>query len=58
MTYKGKGVEILDHRGQVLHNKTIPLVKVLWRNHAIEDVTWEPQEKMCIQYPNLFNQGM
>ena len=34
LTYEEEPVEILDRRDQVLYTKTIPLVKVLWRNHA------------------------
>ena len=34
-------VEILDRKEQILRNKAIPLVKVLWRHHNLEKVTWE-----------------
>ncbi|XP_004309968.1 PREDICTED: uncharacterized protein LOC101297028 [Fragaria vesca subsp. vesca] len=36
-------------------NKTIPLVKVLWRSHQVEEATWEPEEQMWHQYPYLFD---
>ena len=26
-----------------MRNKVIPLVKVLWRNHLVEEATWEPE---------------
>ena len=42
LTYEEEPVHILDRRDQVLRNKTIPLVKVLWRSHTIEEATWEP----------------
>ncbi|XP_038888530.1 uncharacterized protein LOC120078346 [Benincasa hispida] len=32
LSYEEELVEILDRKEQVLRNKTIPLVKVLWRN--------------------------
>ena len=32
LTYKEKPVQIMDKKDKVLRNKTIPLVKVLWRN--------------------------
>ena len=32
-------MQILDRREQVLRNKTIPLVKVLWRSHTVEEAT-------------------
>ncbi|XP_028076743.1 uncharacterized protein LOC114278811 [Camellia sinensis] len=37
--YKEQPVQILDQRNQVLRNKTIPLTKVLWRNHRVEEAT-------------------
>ena len=39
LTYIEEPVQVLDHRVQQLCNKTIPLVKVLWRNHAVEEAT-------------------
>ena len=54
LTYIEEPVQILDHREQVLRNKRIPLVKVLWRNHAVEEATWEREDQMRTQYPYLF----
>ena len=54
LTYEEELVKILDRREQVLRTKTIPLVKVLWRNHATEEATWEQEDQMCIKYPHLF----
>ena len=41
LTYEEKPVEILDRKDKVLRNKTVILVKVLWRNHDVEEATWE-----------------
>ena len=38
-----------------LHNKTISLVKVLWRNHLVKEATWEREDQMRSQYPHLFH---
>ena len=46
LTYEEEPVQILDRREQVLRNKTIPLVKVLWRSHTVEEDTWEPEAQM------------
>ncbi|XP_059659221.1 uncharacterized protein LOC132306041 [Cornus florida] len=54
LTYVEELVQILDRREQVLQNKTISLVKVLWRGHTIEEATWESEEVMRMQYPHLF----
>ena len=39
-----------------LRKKKIPLVKVLWRNYKTEEATWESEEVMQEQYPQLFNE--
>ncbi|XP_050133699.1 uncharacterized protein LOC126609822 [Malus sylvestris] len=53
-SYVEEPVAILDRPDKVLRNKVIPLVKVLWRNHAVEEATWETEELMQNQYPFLF----
>ncbi|KAL5549103.1 hypothetical protein UlMin_004334 [Ulmus minor] len=39
LTYQEQPVQILDRKDKTLRNKVIPLVKVLWRNHKVEDAT-------------------
>ncbi|VFQ83153.1 unnamed protein product [Cuscuta campestris] len=53
-SYEEEPVKILARETKVLRNKTVPLVKVLWRNHAVEEATWETEESMRTQYPHLF----
>ena len=55
LTYEEEPVEILPREVKELRNKKIPLVKVLWRNHKTEEATWESEETMRQQYPQLFN---
>ncbi|RVW85785.1 hypothetical protein CK203_055380 [Vitis vinifera] len=45
--------EILDNE-EVLRTKTIPLVKVLWDHHGVEETTWELESDMRKKYPELF----
>ncbi|GMP73098.1 hypothetical protein CsSME_00030948 [Camellia sinensis var. sinensis] len=40
-SYEERPVRVLDRRDQVLRGKTIPLVKVLWKHHGVEEATWE-----------------
>ncbi|XP_075478823.1 uncharacterized protein LOC142519676 [Primulina tabacum] len=47
-------VQIIYRKVKVLRNKEIGFVKVLWRNHVIEEATWEPEEEMRQGYPDLF----
>ena len=55
LTYEEEPVEILAREVKELWNKKIPLVKVLWRNHRTEQTTWESEETMQQQYPQLFD---
>ncbi|XP_071923178.1 uncharacterized protein [Coffea arabica] len=59
LTYEEKPIKLLDRKVKELRNKRIPLVKVLWRNHELEEATWEVEEEIRGKYPNLFpNQAM
>jgi hypothetical protein len=54
MTYDETPMRILDRKDQVLRNKSISLVKVLWNNHSVEEASWELEESMRNKYPHLF----
>ncbi|KAL8094223.1 hypothetical protein AgCh_035926 [Apium graveolens] len=55
LTYEEQPVEIIDRKVQELKKKNIPLVTVLWRNHTIEEATWELKSEMRNKYPFLFS---
>ena len=57
LTYEEDPIEILTREVKDLKKKKIPLVKVLWRNNKTEEATWESEEVMRQQYPQLFNEG-
>ena len=54
LTYEEKPIRILGRREQVLKNKVIPYVKVLWHNDNLEEITRESEASMRQQYPQLF----
>ncbi|XP_070662289.1 uncharacterized protein [Malus domestica] len=54
LTYDEEPVTILDWKDKVLRNKTMRLVKVLWRNHSVKESTWETEDHMRDMYPRLF----
>ncbi|KAA3461712.1 reverse transcriptase [Gossypium australe] len=54
MTYNEEPIRILAREVKQLRNKSIALIKVLWKRHDVEEATWEPKETMRKQYPNLF----
>lgn len=50
-------VKIFAREVKVLRKKIAPLIKVLWHNHVIEEMTWETKEVMWKQYAHLFDLG-
>ena len=46
LTYEERPVKLLDHKVKELRNKRILLVKVLWRNHRLEEATWEVEKEI------------
>ncbi|XP_027109197.1 uncharacterized protein [Coffea arabica] len=58
LIYEEKPIKLLNCKLKEVRNKRIPLVKVLWRNHGLEETTWEVEEEIREKYPDLFpNQG-
>ena len=55
LSYVEQPVKILDRKEKVLRNKTIPIVRVLWRNPKVEESTWELESEMLEQFPHLFS---
>ncbi|XP_071913991.1 uncharacterized protein [Coffea arabica] len=55
LTYEEEPVKILEREMKKLRNKKIPLVKILWKNHGLEEATWELEEEMQKKYPDLFH---
>lgn len=47
--------QILMKDEKVLRGKSIPLVRVLWSRHGVEEETWEREHEMKSNYPQLFN---
>nr|XP_027088632.1 uncharacterized protein LOC113709984 [Coffea arabica] len=59
LTYEEKPIRLLNCKVKELRNKRIPLMKVLWKNHGLEEATWEVEQEIREKYPDLFpNQGV
>ena len=54
-TFDEEPKAILDREIRQLQNKQVPLVKVLWQHHGMEEAKWEPESIIRVQYPLLFN---
>lgn len=46
--------QIFDRKSKTLRNKKIQLVKVLWRNHEVEEATWEQEKEIQQTYLELY----
>jgi len=53
LTYEELPVQIIDCKEQQLRTRTIPLVKILWRNHGVEEASWGLEQQMQDKYPHL-----
>ncbi|KAA0054669.1 pol protein [Cucumis melo var. makuwa] len=56
LSYTKQPVEVLAREVKMLRNREIPLVKVLWQNHRVEDATWEREDDIRSRYPELFEE--
>ncbi|WRX30253.1 Reverse transcriptase domain - like 10 [Theobroma cacao] len=54
LKFEVQPVSILDRKDRVLRNKSISMVKVLWKSARMEEMTWEVEHQMRNQYPHLF----
>ncbi|WMV59085.1 hypothetical protein MTR67_052470 [Solanum verrucosum] len=57
LSYEEIPIQILDRQVRKLRTKEVASVKVLWKNHFVEEATWEAEEDMKKRYPHLFESG-
>ncbi|XP_028062714.1 uncharacterized protein LOC114266032 [Camellia sinensis] len=55
MIYGEWPVQINDRQMKQLRNKTIPMVKVEWKEHYGKEATWEKEDEMWQRYLHLFS---
>ena len=49
-------IRILDKKEQVLRRRTISYVKVQWSNHTPKKATWELEDRMRQDFPQIFDE--
>jgi len=54
LTYMAEPEKILDVKDKQLRNRTFRLLKIFWKGMSPGDVTWETEERMQRDFPNLF----
>ncbi|KAL4023299.1 hypothetical protein IC575_017051 [Cucumis melo] len=53
LSYEEQPVEVLAREVKKLRSREIPLVKILWQNHGVEEATWEKEEDMRAHTRNV-----
>jgi hypothetical protein len=54
LTYSERPIKILDNAERVTHSKVIKMCKVKWSHHMKDEATWEHEEELRVDYPELF----
>jgi hypothetical protein len=54
LTYSEKLINILDMAERVTQNKVIKMCRVQWSHHTEDEATWEHEEGLGADYPELF----
>jgi hypothetical protein len=57
LTLECRPMRILEFSERVLRKRSIKYVKVLWTNQSEREATWELEELMRQNYPELFVVG-
>ena len=54
LTYAEHPVRILETSQRVTRNKVIKMCKVQWRHHSEDEATWEREDELIAEFPQLF----
>jgi hypothetical protein len=57
LTYKEYPVKILDTSERVTRSKIIRMCKVQWSHHTEEKATWEREDELKEDFPQLFSKS-
>jgi hypothetical protein len=55
LTYQEYPVKILDTSDKVTRNNRYRMCKVQWSNHTEEEATWEKEEQLKAEFPEIFS---
>jgi hypothetical protein len=54
LTYNERPIKILNTAERVTCSKVIKMCKVEWSQHMKDEATWEHEEELGADYPELF----
>jgi hypothetical protein len=57
LTYKKYSIKILDTSERVTRRKVIRMCKVQWSHHTEEEATWEREDELKEDFPQLFSKS-
>jgi hypothetical protein len=55
LTYQEYPVKILDTSEKVTRNNRYKMCKVQWSNHTEEETTWEKEDQLNAEFPEIFS---
>jgi hypothetical protein len=55
LTYEENPFKVLETVERITRSRTIRWCKVQWRHHTEAEATWEKEEDLMKQYPQLFS---
>nr|GFA38977.1 putative reverse transcriptase domain-containing protein [Tanacetum cinerariifolium] len=55
LSYAEEPEAIIDRQDRIMRKKTIPFVKILWRNHPEREATWETEESQLSHVHDVFH---
>jgi hypothetical protein len=55
LTYQEYAVNFLDTSEKVTQNNRYKMCKVQWSNHTEEDATWEKEDQLMAEFPEIFS---
>jgi hypothetical protein len=55
LTYQEYPVKILDTSEKVTRNNRYKMCKVQWSNHTEEEATWEKEDQLKVEFPEIFS---
>jgi hypothetical protein len=55
LTYQEYPVKILNTSKKVTRNNRYKMCKVQWSNHTEEEATWEKEDQLKVQFPDIFS---
>jgi hypothetical protein len=55
LTYQEYPVKNLDTSEKVTQNNHYKMCKVQWSNHTEEEATWEKEDQLKVEFPEIFS---